>query len=110
MASQNSKNIDMYEEYVADFEISPFESVYMLHIRSGLEKVMNELTNDERVKLINYDLNLINNAKKMAKHLEEIYDFSLSNEPLTEWWWHLDQVSDSKITFELKAEEKGGKI
>lgn len=108
MVLKNSEIIEMYGSYVDDFEISPFESVYMLHIRSGLEKVMNELSNDEKVKLINYDLVLISNAKKMSKHIGEIYDFSLSNEPLTEWWWHLDQVANSRIAFQLKAEVKNG--
>lgn len=45
---------------------------------------MNERTNDERLKLIPYDLKLIDTAKKMSKHLEGIYDFSLSSEPLKE--------------------------
>ncbi|MCC3359485.1 hypothetical protein [Bacillus sp. REN16] len=103
MLLKNSEIIEMYGSYVDDFEISPFESVYMLHIRSGLEKVIHELSNDEKVKLINHDLALISNAKRMSKHLEGIYDFSLSNEPLTEWWWHLDKVSKGKISFELAA-------
>lgn len=101
----NSKDIEMYGGYVDDFEINPFESVYMLHIRSRLEKekIIQVLTNDEKIKLIGYDLILINNAKRMSKHLEGVYDFSHSNEPLTEWWWHLDQVAKGKITFGLKA-------
>ncbi len=92
MVLENSEIIEMYGSYIDDFEISPFESVYMLHIRSGLKKAMNELTNEERIKLIHYDLKLIENAKRMTQHLGEIYDFSLSNEPLTEWWWHFDRV------------------
>ncbi|MCM3362977.1 MULTISPECIES: hypothetical protein [Niallia] len=107
MVLKNSEIIEMYGSYVDDFEISPFESVYMLHIRSGLEKVIDELTNDERIQLICSDLKLVENAKRMSKHLEEAYDFSLSNEPLTEWWWHLDQVSKGKITFEMAAMVKG---
>lgn len=103
MVLKNSEIIEMYGSYVDDFEISPFESVYMLHIRSGLEKVINELTYSERMQLICYDLKLVENAKKMSKHIEEAYDFSLSNEPLTDWWWHLDQVAKGKITFELAA-------
>ncbi|AIF45086.1 hypothetical protein [Virgibacillus sp. SK37] len=108
MALQHSKSIEIYGDYVDDFKISPFESVYMLHLRGGLEKAINELTNDEKIKLIHYDLKLIENAKRMSKHLSVIYDFSTSNEPLKEWWWHLDQVADGKISFELKAEVKDG--
>ena len=80
---------------------SPFESVYMFHIRSRLEKLINELTREEKMKLIYFDLKLIKNTQKMVKHIEEIYDFSLSNEPTTEWWWHLDEVANGNITFIL---------
>ncbi|WP_047154575.1 hypothetical protein [Aneurinibacillus tyrosinisolvens] len=87
-----NKRIEIYGNYVNDFEVSPFESMYMLHIRSKVESEMNELTNDERKKLRNYDRQLMKNAKKMAEHIGEIYDWSISKEPLTEWWWHLDKV------------------
>lgn len=85
-----------------DFDISPFEAMDMLHQRSNLEKVIEELTHEEMIKLLNYDIKLINNAKKMTEHISEIYNFSTSAEPLNYWWWHLDKVADGSINFKLK--------
>jgi hypothetical protein len=102
----NSKRIEVYGKGIENFDLSPFESIHLLHIRSNLEKVFHELTHDERIKLLSYDLKLIQNAKRMAKHIGSIYDFRLSKEPISQfwWWWHLDRVAKGEITFTLKAE------
>lgn len=43
----------------------------------------------------------------MAEHIGEIYDFSLSKEPIDKfWWWHLEKVAKGEITFTLQAEPK----
>ncbi|MGG0717942.1 hypothetical protein ABE096_10190 [Robertmurraya massiliosenegalensis] len=97
--------IETYEEYIEDYEISAFESVYfILHNRSHLEKVINELTHDERIKLLEFDLKLIQNAKKMAEYIGEIYDWSISKESINEFWWHLDLIAENKVTFSLKVQ------
>jgi hypothetical protein len=102
--SEHNRSIDIYGKCIDDFGVSPFESVDMLHRRSKLENVIHELTKDERIKLISYDMELIKNAKRMSEHIVKVYDFSLSDEPLSEWWWHLDKVANGKIAFNLSAE------
>lgn len=102
--SEHGKSIEMYGKSVNDFEVSPFESVDMLHRRSKLENVIYELTHDERMVLISYDMQLIKNARKMAEHIGDIYDFTLSDEPLSQWWWHLDKVANGEIVFHLSPE------
>ncbi len=102
--SIHSDDIEIYGKSVDDIEVSPFESVNMLHRRSKLENVIHELTHDEKMKLLQFDMQLIKNAKKMSKHIKEVYDFSLSDEPLNEWWWHLDKVATGKIAFHLSPE------
>ncbi|NOU53730.1 hypothetical protein HN020_02790 [Brevibacillus borstelensis] len=94
-------SIEIYGKCVDDFEVSPFESTHMLHLRSNLDRVSHELTYEELMKLLSYDVRLINNAKEMSKHLAKIYDFSVSDEPFNQWWWHLDKVADGKISFRL---------
>ncbi|CAM5779264.1 hypothetical protein [Brevibacillus borstelensis] len=94
-------NIEVYGKCVDDFDVSPFEAMHAFHLRSKLEHVSHELTYEERMKLLSYDVRLINNAKEMSKHIGEVYDFSVSDEPLSQWWWHLDKVSNGKITFRL---------
>lgn len=101
---ENGKLIHNYGLDVADFEVSAFESVNMLHTRSALEKVINELSNQEKIELYTYDMILIRNASKMAEHIKEVYDFNMSTEPLSEWWWHLDKVANGEITFHLNAD------
>lgn len=56
------------------------------------------------MELLNHDLKLINNALEMSKHIGQIFDFSLSGEPLNEWWWHLDKVASGEVVFKLSAE------
>jgi hypothetical protein len=102
--SIHNSSIEIYGKGVNDFEISPFESVDMLHRRSKLESLIQELSHDERIKLLSYDMQLIKNAKRMSKHIGEIYDFSLSDEPLNQWWWHLDKIATGKISFHLSPE------
>ncbi|MFC4799473.1 hypothetical protein ACFPA1_08890 [Neobacillus sp. GCM10023253] len=102
--TMHSKSIEIYGKCVDDFEVSPFESVDMLHRRSRIERVIHELTNDERIKLLSFDMQLIRNANRMSEHIGEVYDFSLSEEPLIEWWWHLDHIANGKIAFNLSPE------
>jgi len=102
--SEYTAKIKSYGMGVNDFKTSPFEALNMLHTRSYLEKVLPELSNEEKIQLYFYDMNLIFNAKKMIEHVKEIYDFSQSKEPLNEWWWHLDKVADGKIPFRLSAD------
>ena len=100
-----SKQMDKIEDYglsVNDLDVSPFESMEMLHLRSKIERVFNELTNEERTKLFQYDVILVKNAKEMAEHLSEIYSFSMSTEPISLWWWHL-KVARGEITFPTGA-------
>lgn len=104
--SKHSKRIENYGISANDTETSPFEAVDMLHVRSKIEKVINELTNEERISLYFHDFKLIKNAKQMSDHIGEVYDFTTSEESISEWWWHLDQVADGKVTFKLKAERK----
>lgn len=76
--------IETYGEYVEDYETSVFESVYfILHNRSHLEKVLDELTHEDRIKLLEFDLKLIQNAKKMADYIGRSYYWSNSKKNLT---------------------------
>ncbi len=102
--SIHGKIIEIYGKGVDDIEVSPFESVDMLHRRSKLESAIHELTHDDKMKLLHFDMQLIKNAKMMTRHINEVYDFSLSDEPLSEWWWHLDKVATGKIAFHLSPE------
>lgn len=102
--SKFSKSIELYGKFIGNVEISPFESVDFLHRRSDLERVIHELTEEQKDLLADYDLKLINNAKVMVEHIKKAFDFSVSDHPLSEWWWHLDLVASGKGPFQLNVE------
>lgn len=86
---------------VNDTEYSPFESLRMLHDRSKIREIENKLDTEEKLLLYTYDLTLIKNAKSKVEHMSKVYDFSPSDEPISEWWWHLGKVASGEITFNL---------
>ncbi|MDF0728259.1 hypothetical protein PY093_16460 [Cytobacillus sp. S13-E01] len=97
--SRYKQEVENYGQDVNDFEASPFESIRMLHDRSELHKIFDELTFQEKLELARYDLQLIQNAQKMVKHMNEVYDFTTSKNPREEWWWHLDQIAEGNLPF-----------
>lgn len=87
--------INLYSQGTEDFDTSPFEALEMLQIRSELHNVT--LTKEEQKLLAANDMKLLSNVEKMVEHISEVYDFSTSNEPLDEWWWHLDRLLKGEI-------------
>ncbi|WP_405157919.1 hypothetical protein [Paenibacillus sp. FSL H8-0283] len=78
--SEHLKSIEIYGVAVNNIGVSAFESVEMLHRRSSLDKVFDELNHEEQLKLLSNNVQLIQNTKKMSEHIAEVYDFSLSEE------------------------------
>src|SRR5690625_1699909 len=82
----------IYEEDIFDFEVSPFETIATRHVRSELERDFQIMNGEEQLKLLSVDVSVIKNARKIVNHISEVYDFSSTNKPEKEWWWHLDKV------------------
>lgn|SRR5690554_3979028 len=95
------KDIELYGQDVSDFEVSPFETINMLHLRSRLNKESQHMTVKERILLMKYDLELLENVEQMVAHISTVYDFSKSTESREEWWWHLDQVASGELEVEI---------
>lgn len=95
------KDIKQYGQDVSDLEVSPFETINMLHLRSRLNKESHNMTLKERILLMKFDLELLENVDHMVQHIETVYDFSKSTEPQEEWWWHLDQVASGELEVEI---------
>ncbi|MEC2159752.1 hypothetical protein [Virgibacillus halodenitrificans] len=107
--SQYEQNIINYGNDVSDLASSPFESLRMLHDRTALYKIQHRLNYQEKVLLAQYDLKLIENAEKMVKHINNIYDFELSDDiPSEQWWWHLDKIANGTMDFGVSS--KVGKV
>jgi hypothetical protein len=105
--SRYKQEIENYGHDVNDFEASPFESIRMLHDRSELQQVYDKLTFQEKLELARYDLQLIQNARKMVEHLSRVHDFSASKNPREEWWWHLDQIAEGNLPFGVTSTVHG---
>lgn len=100
------KTIEQYGQDVSDFEVSPFETLDMLHLRSRLSEEFHNMTLKERILLMKYDLQLLENVDQMGQHIESVYDFSNSKEPYEQWWWHLDKVALGELEVEIEATPK----
>jgi hypothetical protein len=99
-----SEIIEEYGEFVENFEASPIKLIEIMRKRSQLKNLFQKLSIDERHKLIGYDLQLIKNAIRMSKQIEKLYEVFLTEEPLSNWWWHLDKVANGEIDFFLCPE------
>jgi len=97
------KIIEAYGSYVLDLDldVSPFEFLQMLHLRSKLQSVFTELIASEQATLLELDKKLLNNAEAMSKHIGSIYKWDVSTEPYSHWWWHLDRVANGTLVVEL---------
>ncbi|MBD7970409.1 hypothetical protein [Paenibacillus gallinarum] len=96
-----SQIINFYGMDANDFEVSAFESINMLHSRT-LHNLHSQMTTEEQNKLLLFDIQLLLNAKEMYDHISQMYDFSLSTEPLKPWWWHLDKVVRGERNIQIK--------
>jgi hypothetical protein len=96
------RDVRNYGYSVDDFELSPFELVDMLDLRSRLHENYNKLDEFSRQQLKNYDKILLLNAKEMYKALSSVYDFD-NDKPFDEWWWHLDKVAQGLLNPDISA-------
>lgn len=101
----HEEDIRIYGEVVNDTELSPFETIEALHIRSELHEQYSNLTWEEKRALLLYDLKLLENADKMVKHIQQVYNFSSSVNSIQEWWWHLDKITTGKIYLSYLVED-----
>lgn len=53
-----------------------------------------------------YDYQVIIHAKELAEHLKEILESSQNNKPESQWWWHLDSISDQTLNLGIQLERQ----
>lgn len=94
------EEIEFYGEDILDLEISPFETMDVLHRRSRLHANYEKLTQEEMELLKQYDQKLLDNASSVYHHINKIYDFQ-NDKPIEEWWWHLDKIDNRQLTVYL---------
>jgi transcriptional/translational regulatory protein YebC/TACO1 len=94
----------LYED-IDNFEVSPFETIEILHVRSEMNEVQHLLTEKEKKELEKCDCKMLANAEALLHHLQVVYDFANTKRPVEEWWWHLGKVSPGEltVTMEIKS-------
>lgn len=108
-ATKMSEKNNLLEDYsvgVRHPEVSGFEALELLDIRSQIAKVENQLTEMERRKLEEADSLFLNHARKFYKSLNEVTDLAEARERQevspSHWWWYLE-----KLDQEEKVPSKG---
>lgn len=89
--------ITEYKTVTQEYDLSAFEAVEGLHIRTELYEEYNNLTMEEKVLLASADLEVLGNIKEITKHIKKAYNFEKSTEPTEQWWWHLDKVAKGEL-------------
>lgn len=105
--SHFKQDILNYGDDVGDLDNSPFEALRMLHDRTELHKVHDQLDFEEKILLAYHDLKLIENARDIVQHISNVYDFRLSdtNEiPPDQWWWHLNKIAQGNMDFGIATD------
>lgn len=90
--------IEDYGEYIHDFGPSAIEFYnFVIVEREFLEGVKNRLNNEQKRKLLEYDLNFINKAESIYNFLKDDIHFSKIDKPLKDWWWHVDKIAKGNL-------------
>ncbi|WP_071392714.1 hypothetical protein [Bacillus tuaregi] len=99
--------IEDYGDYIDDFGASTIEFYQFVIVeRDFLESVKNLLNNEQKRKLLVYDLKFINKAEPIYNFLKDEINFSEIDRPLKDWWWHVDKIAKGilKIKFDYTIE------
>src|SRR5690625_6848611 len=68
--------INEYGSLLDSLDLSPFETLNALSLRSTLQQEIDKMTNQEKLKMYQYDLWLLDNIKAVKEQLDQVYDRS----------------------------------
>lgn len=101
----NKELIESYETDVQFPDVSGFEHLNMLMIRSEIEKNNLHLSDEERKRVRNADQELLKNAGQFYQAIKNIADLASwrrdENAPPSHWWWYLDIIVQLPIDSSL---------
>mgnify|MGYP000423857488 CR=1 FL=1 len=100
MDLKSNKYMDFLSESILHPDVSGFEILELLDIRSQLASREPLLDDDERTRLESIDRQLSQNAESWAARISEVADLAemrKRNHVLpSHWWWYLDEMSSSR--------------
>ena len=99
--SRHASLIEAYATSVRFPDVSGFEILELLRLRSRIAEVEQELTSDERVSLEAADAAFLHNATALYRHLSEVATLETvrkeANVLPSHWWWYLDALSRTLV-------------
>ncbi len=95
--SEYASLIESYAASVRHPDVSGFEILDMLRLRSRLAEVESELTMTDRVSLEAADATFLQNAPTLYRQVSEIEDLEALRREVgvrpSHWWWYLDTLT-----------------
>ena len=97
--SAQMPQIREYEIHVTHPDVSGFELLEMLDLRSDLAARESEMTSDERLALEQADAMLVRNARAVHAAINAVADLAEMRSRLqvlpSQWWWYLDVLAEA---------------
>lgn len=95
--SQHTALLEAYAKSVCFPDVSGFEILDLLRLRTHLAEVEQELTSTERSTLEAADATFLHNAPILYRHLSEVATLETVRKEVhalpSHWWWYLDSLS-----------------
>lgn len=89
--------LSAYEVDVRFPDVSGMEQLNMLQVRSELARLGDELSDEQRERLVAADRILLQQAEQFFESIQSIADLERwrqeENAPPEHWWWYLDVVA-----------------
>lgn len=96
--SEASELLASYEVDVQFPDVSGFEILDMLDVRSRIAVLENELNDEERARLEAADDRLLRSAPAFFQSVAAIADLPetrrRSHTPCSHWWWYLERLAE----------------
>jgi hypothetical protein len=95
--SQHATLLEAYVKSVCFPDVSGFEILELLRLRSHLAEVEQEFTSTEQSTLEAADATFLHNAPTFYRHLSEVATLETLRKEAhvlpSHWWWYLDSLS-----------------
>lgn len=95
------KGVEIYRKLVAFPEVSGFEILELLDVRSKLAEAESDLAPEYKAMLEEADWVFLRNAPAFLRSLSKIGSLDdlrrQASAPCSHWWWYLDRLSQQEL-------------
>jgi len=98
--------INDYKFVVLDSNLHPYENINGLHIRTELHEEYNQSTLEEKLLLLNADVEVLNQVNEVYKRTSKVYIFKNTTKSTKQWWWHFEKIVRGELLVEFNIQTK----